>query len=126
MKSSADLENSDADHLYLMSACPGTLLPGLVKIGRSKNPQQRAIDLQESQPYHLVIHAIYWGAGPKERAVHSALSAFRVAGAPGVEWFELPLASAALGVSRIIFSETPAPPRRRAHEDDAECVEPGE
>ena len=53
MKVCTDVETaSDADHLYVMSAS-NSLLPGLVKIGRSKNPLQRAIDLQESQPYHI-------------------------------------------------------------------------
>ena len=47
MKVCTDVETtSDADHLYVMSAS-NALLPGLVKIGRSKNPLQRAIDLQE-------------------------------------------------------------------------------
>ena len=83
MKVCTDVEtSSDADHLYVMSASD-SLLPGLVKIGRSKNPLQRAIDLQESQPYHLRIHALFWGAGSREREVHRQLANFRVEDAPG-------------------------------------------
>ena len=69
MKVCTDVETtSDADHLYVMSAS-NSLLPGLVKIGRSKNPLQRAIDLQESKPYHIKIHALFWGFGWRETDV---------------------------------------------------------
>ena len=71
-----------------------SLLPGLVKIGRSKNPLQRAIDLQESQPYHIKIHALFWGLGWREKEVHKNLASFRVEDAPGQEWFELPVHNA--------------------------------
>ena len=74
MKLCTDVEaTSDADHLYVMSPS-NSLLPGLVKIGRSKNPLQRAIDLQESQPYHIKIHCLFWGLGWREKEVHKNLA----------------------------------------------------
>ena len=119
MKAVCDLESADGDHLYVMSASGG-MLPGLVKIGRSKNPCQRAIELQESQPYHCKIHAIYWGAGQKEKAVHNSLAAFRVPATPGQEWFEIPILHACLAISRILFSDPAALHRSKLATSDEE------
>ena len=48
MRTCYDIEASSEDdhHLYVMSASDG-YLPGIVKIGRSKNPAERACQLQE-------------------------------------------------------------------------------
>ena len=63
MKAVCDFEASgEGDHLYVMGASGG-MLPGLVKVGRSKTPSQRALELQESQPYHMIIHTVFWGRG---------------------------------------------------------------
>ena len=79
MKVCTDVETaSDADHLYVMSASSSSLLPGLVKIGPSKYPQQRAIDLQVSQSYHIIIHAVFWGAGWREKEVRKQLANFQI------------------------------------------------
>ena len=118
MKVCTDVETaSDADHLYVMSAS-NSLLPGLVKIGRSKNPLQRAIDLQESQPYHIQIHALFWGFGWREKDIHKHLAMFRVEDAPGQEWFELPVQNACQSISRVLFSDMPKPKRNQAEDDD--------
>ena len=118
MKVCTDVETtSDADHLYVMSAS-NSLLPGLVKIGRSKNPVQRAVDLQECQPYHIRIHALFWGAGWREREVHKQLANFRVEDAPGQEWFELPVQHACQSISRILFADQPQPRRSNAEDVD--------
>ena len=118
MKVCTDMETtSDTDHLYVMSAS-NSLLPGLVKIGRSKNPLQRAIDLQESQPYHIVIHAIFWGAGWQEKSVHKHLANFQHREAPGTEWFELPVQHVCQAIARVLFADMPKPPRRAPPEDD--------
>ena len=107
MKVCTDVEvASDADHLYVMSAS-NNLLPGLVKIGRSKNPVQRALDLQESQPYHIRLHALFWSQGHREKDVHAQLASFQVRDAPGREWFELPVQHACQSISRVLFSSQP-------------------
>ena len=109
MKVCTDMETtSDTDHLYVMSAS-NSLLPGLVKIGRSKNPQQRALDLQQAQPYHILIHAVFWGAGSHEKEVHKQLANFQHREAPGTEWFELPVQHACLAISRVLFADMPKP-----------------
>ena len=118
MKVCTDVETTlDADHLYVMSAS-NSLLPGLVKIGRSKNPLQRAIDLQESQPYHIKIHALFWGLGWREKEVHKNLASCRVEDAPGQEWFELPAQNACIAISRILFADMPKPRRIAEDADD--------
>ena len=118
MKVCTDIETtSDTDHLYVMSAS-NSLLPGLVKIGRSKDPLQRAVDLQQSQPYHIIIHAVFWGAGWREKEVHKQLANFQHREAPGTEWFELPVQHACQAISRVLFADMPKPPRRSQTEDD--------
>ena len=102
------------------------MLPGLVKVGRSKNPCQRALELQESQPYHILIHTVFWGAGHREKAVHNALAAFRVPFTPGTEWFELGVVHACVAISRMLFSEAAPHRPRRASDDEADTAEPGE
>ena len=121
MKCVTDVETqSDADHLYVMSAS-GNMLPGIVKIGRSKSPLQRAIELQEAQPFHIVIHALFWGMGHREKDVHRALAHFQVQDAPGQEWFELPVANACQAISRILFVDPArAGASKRRAEDIAE------
>ncbi len=114
MKVVTDVETqSDDDHLYVMSASGG-MLPGLVQIGRSKNPLQRALDLQDAQPYHILIHTLYWGAGHREKDVHRALARFQVTDVPGTEWFELSVGSACSAISKILFSGVGRAQKRRA------------
>ena len=122
MKVVTDVETqSETDHLYVMSASGG-LLPGLVKVGRSKNPLQRAIDLQDAQPYHMLIHALYWGAGHREKDVHRALAPFQVADAPGTEWFELSVGSACSAISRILFSDVGRTHQKRRVDDPSKVA----
>ena len=49
------IETGQTDDLYLMSI---SLLPGVVKIGRSRCPTQRALQLQESSPFWF-SHKLY-------------------------------------------------------------------
>ena len=68
MRTCSEVEDScETDHLYLMAASDG--LPGLVKIGRSQRPVERACQLQEGMPFHMVIHCIFYGRGDQERLV---------------------------------------------------------
>ena len=118
MKVCTDVETTlDADHLYVMSAS-NSLLPGLVNIGRSKSPLQRAFDLQESQPYHIIIHALFWGAGWREKEVHKQLANFQHREAPGTEWFELPVQHVCQAIARVLFADMPKPRRSQAEDTD--------
>ncbi len=125
MKVVIDVETqSDDDHLYVMSASGG-MLPGLVKIGRSKNPLQRALDLQDAQPYHILIHTLYWGAGHREKDVRRALAHFQVTDAPGTEWFELSVSGACSAISKILFAE-PSRAAQKRRPADAPKIAPAD
>ena len=101
-----DIEASSEDdhHLYVMSASDG-YLPGLVKIGRSESPAERACQLQEQMPFHIKIDCIYYGMGDREKAVHEALDIFRVKTAPGQEWFELSKKQACEAIARVVYPD---------------------
>ena len=106
MRTTCDIEtnSSETDHLYVMSASGG-FLPDLVKIGRSKNPAERACQLQEQMPFHIEIVCIYYAMGDKEKAVHEALGIFRVKNALGQEWFELSKRQACEAIARVVYPD---------------------
>ena len=94
-----DAPNSNRDHLYILHT---SALPGLCKIGRSHDPQARAAELQESMPFYLQIHSVFWGRGGEECAAHQALAAFRLENVPGQEWFQLEPKDACTAVARAL------------------------
>ena len=77
-----------AEDLYILR---NTLLSGLYKIGRSSDVQKRALALQASQPFRIVIVAVFPGFGFVEKAIHAALKQYKVKGGAGIEWFRCPL-----------------------------------
>ena len=77
----------DEDDLYVFG---NSRLPGVYKCGRSKDAEKRRKELQQSQPFHIIAHAVFAKAGGVEYRVHQALAEFRVDGA-GREWFQVSL-----------------------------------
>ena len=75
------------DDLYVFG---NSRLPGIYKCGRSKDVEKRRKELQQSQPFHIITHAVFAKAGGVEYRVHQALAEFRVDGA-GREWFQVSL-----------------------------------
>ncbi len=71
--------------LYIFA---NTLIPGILKIGRSCDVERRRLSMQQSHPFHLVTVGTFPGAGHLEPRVHATLSALIVAG-PGREWFNV-------------------------------------
>ena len=71
--------------LYIFA---NTLIPGILKIGRSIDVERRRLSMQQSHPFHLITVATSPGAGHLELRVHAALSALLVDG-PGREWFRV-------------------------------------
>ena len=76
----------EPDSLYIMS---NSLLPGIVKIGRSANPEERARQLGTSHPFRLIVEFSYGGKGFLEKTLHDRLKHRRVEGGGGREWFRL-------------------------------------
>jgi hypothetical protein len=71
--------------LYIFA---NTLIPGILKIGRSIDVERRRLSMQQSHPFNLITVATFPGAGHLELRVHAALSALMVDG-PGREWFRV-------------------------------------
>ena len=71
--------------LYIFA---NTLIPGILKIGRSCDVERRRLSMQQSHPFRLVTVATFPGAGHLEPRVHATLNALLVAG-PGREWFNV-------------------------------------
>ena len=76
----------EPDSLYIMS---NSLLPDIVKIGRSSNPEERAKQLGASHPFRLRVECSYGGKGFLEKSVHDRLKQRRVEGGLGREWYRL-------------------------------------
>ena len=75
-------------HLYVMQRSDA---PGVWKVGRSDDPQRRAVDLQAGHCFLVHVVATFHGAGCCERAVHELLAEHRVDGGTGREWFRTSL-----------------------------------
>jgi hypothetical protein len=74
-----------AQDLYIFS---NSLLPGILKIGRSKDVERRRAEMQRSQPFHINTVATFPGKGHLEASIHATLHASLVDG-PGREWFRV-------------------------------------
>jgi hypothetical protein len=74
-----------APDLYIFS---NSLLPGILKIGRSKDVERRRAEMQRSQPFYINLVATFPGKGHLEASIHATLRASLVDG-PGREWFRV-------------------------------------
>ena len=61
--------NNKASHLYIASY--EHILPGVYKIGHSKDPALRMAMLQAGQAFHMNLDAVYPNLGHLENTVHS-------------------------------------------------------
>lgn len=88
--SSSDFELTEdprvSDDLYIIV---NPKLPGIVKVGRSKDPVRRAKQLSASQPFILHLFKTYEGFGWLERTIHLELHKLQVDQAAGTEWFSV-------------------------------------
>jgi hypothetical protein len=75
------------DHLYIMRYIG--VLRGVVKIGRSHNPEGRRKNLEASQDFHVELVAVFPDKGHLESAVHKKLAAKRSTRGAGTEWFRV-------------------------------------
>ena len=78
------MDTSTEDALYIMSI---SKLPGILKVGRSKNPKERALQLAASQPFLVNVDRQYDKYGFLELTVHRKLLPCRVEDGTGREWF---------------------------------------
>jgi hypothetical protein len=67
------------DNLYIIQSD----VTGMIKVGRSKDPQKRLKQLQTGNPNKLKLIASFKGEGWKEKMLHERLRRYRLEG----EWF---------------------------------------
>ena len=68
------------DHLYFIQAHK----TGMIKIGRSKDPNKRLKSLQTGSGDKLKLIAVFEGQGHREFELHDRLASYRKQG----EWFD--------------------------------------
>jgi hypothetical protein len=89
------------DDLYCMSL---SLMPTIIKVGRSKCPTQRAIELQTSMPFWVFPSIVWLKRGEDETRVHERLRPYRIENAPSREYFKLPLKRGSDLVEQVLYS----------------------
>jgi hypothetical protein len=77
-------------YVMAMSTDPTGAFHGL-KVGRSSNIPQRAMNLSASMPFNIIVLATYPGAGWAEDNVHTMLASNRNTTGRGREWFHASL-----------------------------------
>ena len=88
------------DALYIME---NPRIPGDIKIGRSRNPEERAKQLCAGDNYCVVVKRAYGEKGFLEKTIHKKLKRRRVEEGSSVEWFRISVEQAeALIVAAII------------------------
>lgn len=91
---------TEGDMLYIMI---NPLIPHMVKIGRSGNPEARAKQLSQSQPFHIAVAHKYEHYCFLEKLLHDKLKKRCVVGGRGREWFNVELDQARLLVEAQIL-----------------------
>lgn len=123
---------SDAGlHLYILERSDVT---GLLKIGRSGCPAERAMELERSQAFHVNVAHVFPNLGLCEQALHDEFAHRRANAGAGREWFQTSVlevvacverlkANAALGRSGAVRSRRGNVARRADTVDDvaSEC-----
>ena len=88
------------DSLYVMR---NSMLTGMVKIGRSHSPEDRARDLAAAHPFEIIVCSSYGKWGGLEKKIHYKLKHRRVDGGRGREWFNVTPEQAAILISAVIM-----------------------
>ena len=96
------VEELTPDSLYIME---NPRIPGEVKIGRSKNPEERARQLSNGHPFWLVVRRSYGCKGFLEKTLHQRLKSRRVGGGPGTEWFKVSVEQASVLIESAILED---------------------
>ena len=89
-------------HLYVMQRSDA---PGILKVGRSDDPQRRAEDLQTGHCFLVRVVSVFYNVGHCERAVHAYLQEWRVDGGAGREWFRASLSMVYQAIARATAGE---------------------
>ena len=77
-------EPQGGSDLYVFA---NSLIPGILKVGRSIDPAKRGRQLEAGHPFRIVVRAVCSGLGHLEPDVHRLLDSKRCRGGSGREWF---------------------------------------
>ena len=90
------------DALYVME---NPCLPGEIKIGRSREPEERAKQLCAGQNFRMVVRRTWGEKGFLEKTIHHKLKRRRVEEGAGVEWFRLSVEQAEAIITAAIIED---------------------
>ena len=76
---------------------------GEVKIGRP-NVKRRRDNLQQTQNFYMVVHAVFPGRGHLEHQFHAMFASRRVQNVPSREWFAMSPKEAVDGISAALLN----------------------
>ena len=90
------------DALYIME---NPRIPGEIKIGRSRNPEERAKQLCAGNNYRMVVRRTWGEKGFLEKTIHHKLKRRRVEEGAGVEWFRVSVEQAETIIAAAIIED---------------------
>lgn len=117
-RQSRDAELAEVDELERMSTPSATtsddlyimryvgILPNVLKIGRSANPETRRRTLETSHDFRVEIVAVFPQKGHLEPEVHRLLAHRRSGRGAGTEWFRIDAQSAMDTIMEVIENDT--------------------
>ena len=90
------------DALYIMQ---NPRIPGEIKIGRSRDPEERAKQLCAGNNYRMVVRRTWGEKGFLEKTIHHKLKRRRVEEGAGVEWFRVSVEQAETIIAAAIIED---------------------
>jgi hypothetical protein len=90
------------DALYIME---NPRITGEIKIGRSRDPEERAKQLCAGQNYRMVVRRTWGEKGFLEKTIHHKLKRRRVEEGAGVEWFQVSVEQAETIIAAAIIED---------------------
>lgn len=90
------------DALYIME---NPRIAGEVKVGRSRDPEERAKQLCAGQNYRMIVRRTWGEKGFLEKTIHHKLKRRRVEEGAGVEWFRVSVEQAETIIAAAIVED---------------------
>ena len=90
------------DALYIME---NPRIPGEIKIGRSRDPEERSKQLCAGNNYRMVVRRTWGMKGFLEKTIHHKLKRRRVEEGAGVEWFRVSVEQAETIIAAAIIED---------------------
>ncbi len=95
-------EELTPDALYIME---NPRIAGEIKVGRSRDPEERAKQLCAGQNYRMIVRRTWGEKGFLEKTIHHKLKRRRVEEGAGVEWFRVSVEQAETIIAATIIED---------------------